>query len=46
MVFTSPLLRGVLTAIFWVRKPAYPTGVMGTVEDGVAWSQSMLRAAV
>ena len=42
MVFDSPLLRGMLTAIFWITKPPYPTQVFKTLEDADAWIQSSL----
>jgi hypothetical protein len=42
MVFDSPLLRGVLTAIFWVRKPKYPTRVFTSLPDALAWARATL----
>ena len=40
MVFDSPVLRGMLTAIFWITKPPYPTQVFKTIEDAEDWIQS------
>lgn len=42
MVFDSPLLKGVLTAIFWVRKPKYPTRVFTSLPEALAWARSVL----
>lgn len=43
MVFTSAVLRGVLTAIFWVKKPAYPTQVFATREAAFEWCAAQMR---
>jgi hypothetical protein len=40
MVFDSPLLRGMLKAIFWITKPPYPTQVFKTLEDAENWVRS------
>jgi hypothetical protein len=40
MVFDSPVLRGMLKAIFWITKPPYPTQVFKTLEDAEGWIQS------
>lgn len=41
MVFESRLLRGILTAIFWVRRPAYPTRVFTSTLDAWAWMEEL-----
>ena len=38
MVFSSRILRGLLTAIFWVRKPPYPTVVFNELEPAIDWA--------
>lgn len=43
MVFSSAVLRGILTAIFWIRKPRYPTRVFATVEDAGAFAHGLMR---
>lgn len=45
MVFTSVVLRGVLTAIFWIRKPRYPTRVFGSLEEAERWARETARPA-
>lgn len=42
MVFDSMLLRGILTAMFWVRKPAYPTRVFSKVVDSLDWVEALM----
>ena len=44
MVFDSAFLRGILTAIFWVRKPPYPTQVFRTVAEAKTWAKALLAA--
>ena len=39
MVFESRLLKAILSAIFWVRKPAYPTRVFTDLDEGCLWVQ-------
>jgi hypothetical protein len=43
VVSDSALLRGMLTAVYWVALPAYPTEVFATVEAGKAWARKMLE---
>ena len=43
MVFDSRLLKAILSAIFWVRRPAYPTRVFTDVDEGCLWVQGRLR---
>lgn len=35
IVITSPLVRGGLTALFWLAPPPYPQQVVATVEDAL-----------
>ena len=44
LVFTSNLLKGLLTAILWVRKPRYETKVFTDVDEAVAWARQMSAA--
>jgi hypothetical protein len=44
-VFSSAFLRGVLTAIFWFKKPGYPLKVFGTPEAALAWCRAQLETA-
>ncbi len=41
-VFDRPLMRGMMTAIFWARPPDAPTDVFATVEQAVAWCRGKL----
>ena len=42
LVFESAVMRGMLMAIFWIVKPAYPTKVFNSRKEAVAWCQTML----
>ena len=42
MVFESRVLRGVLSMIFWVRKPPYPTRVFATPMEALPWARETL----
>lgn len=44
-VFDSPVMRGVLTAIFWMRKPEVETRVFADVKRAVEWCQQCLFSA-
>ena len=37
LVTTSTLVRGVLTAINWLRPPSYPFAARATFEEGLRW---------
>jgi len=43
-VFDSMIMRGIMTAMFWVRGPDTPHGVFATVEEALAWSRERLFA--
>lgn len=42
MIFTSALLRSLLTAIFWLRKSDHPTVVLRNLDDALAWGKRTL----
>ena len=42
LVFSSVMLRNLLTAILWVRKPPFPVKIFGTADEAVAWASGML----
>ncbi len=42
MVFQSQLMRGIMTAIFWMAQPDYPTKVFATVDQAIAWCEVQL----
>ncbi len=42
MVSESAVFRGVLMAIFWMFKPAYPTKVFKSVEEAISWAEQQL----
>ena len=46
MVFSSAILRGVLTAIFWFHKPPHPTKVYTTRQDAIDWAKLMVQTTV
>jgi hypothetical protein len=43
LVFTSAVLRGVLTAIFWVRPAIAPTKVFSDVDVALAWCRGQIE---
>ncbi len=42
MVFSSKILRGILTAIFWIHKPPHPTKVFTAQQEAINWAKSMV----
>jgi hypothetical protein len=42
MIFDSKILRGILTAIFWVRRPPYPLRVFTEPGEGELWALDQL----
>jgi hypothetical protein len=42
-VAPSTLLRGVLTAIFWVQSFGFPQRVSATLDDAITWSLERIR---
>jgi hypothetical protein len=43
LVTPSPVVRGALTAIFWLAPPPYPWSVRGTAREGFAWLATHLE---
>lgn len=41
-VVKSPLVRGALTAMFWLRTPPHPHHVVGTFAEALAWTAQRL----
>ena len=37
MVTSSPVTRGILTAVFWFAPPPYPSQIAATARDGFTW---------
>lgn len=44
-VITSTVVRGALTAIFWLQPPAAPSSVFGSFAAAEAWALEQLAAA-
>lgn len=44
-VFESRALAAMLTGIFWLKKPSYPTQVFRSLSEAVAWAQEIAGAA-
>jgi hypothetical protein len=42
MVYDSMMMRGVMTAIFWLVAPTHPTLVCSTVHEGKTWCLQQL----
>lgn len=43
-VFSSTIMRGLLTAVLWLRTPPYPTQVFTSVEEAVQWARQQCDA--
>ena len=39
LVFSSAFLRGMLTAILWIRKPKHETRVFANPQDAILWAR-------
>ena len=37
-VVSSPLIRGVLTALLWLYRPALPMDIVGSLDEAVSWA--------
>lgn len=44
VVVASAIMRGVLTAIFWMRPPPTPMKIVGTREEGILYGLDLLEA--
>ena len=44
LVFSSAFLRGMLTAILWVRQPDYEIKIFAEVDEAVAWGRELVKA--
>ena len=44
MIFESRVLRGVLSMIFWVRRPVFPTRIFATPQEAIPWAREQMRA--
>jgi hypothetical protein len=44
-VLSSPIIRGVMTAIYWVAPLPCETLVTGKYEEGIAWAKERARRA-
>jgi len=43
-VTSSHVAKGVLTAVYWLAPPPFPTRVFGTLAEGERWVRSVLEA--
>ena len=43
LVFTSPALKGILQAVFWIFKPDRPIEVFSDLDKALAWAESKLQ---
>lgn len=43
-VAPSPIVRGIITAVFWFEDPHYPVKTFGTREESMAWALSALES--
>lgn len=46
VVVQSTLMRGVLTAIYWISPPVYPVKVSATLDDAYGWLDVHMKLAV
>lgn len=45
LVVPNPIVRGLVTAVFWISPPTFPTRFFATWEEGKAWARQQLRNA-
>lgn len=46
LVFSSPMLRGMLSAVFWLFKPAYPVKVLPDLASAHDWVATLVPASL
>ena len=44
-VFSSPLLRGLLTSMLWLARPPHPVRVFADMDSATRWGVQVARAA-
>lgn len=42
VVLTNPMVRGVVTAVYWINPPVYPHNIVANRQQALAWCQQML----
>jgi hypothetical protein len=42
-VLTSAVMRGLLTAVLWIRKPAYPVATFRSLPEGIEWARDQVN---
>lgn len=42
-VFSSVLLRGMMTAIFWMYRPRWETRVFAELDEALTWADKLLQ---
>jgi len=40
----SPITAGIITAVFWVSRPSYPTKVFSEIHEAERWARAQLKA--
>jgi hypothetical protein len=40
----SPITAGIITAVFWLSKPSYPTKVFSEIREAERWARAQLKA--
>jgi hypothetical protein len=45
LVMVSPLVKGLLTAIFWLRQPVIPTRVFTQLDEALVWAREVHSSA-
>ena len=44
LIVPNPVLRGVVTAVFWIKAPRFPYRLFANRSEGVRWAQEQLKA--
>jgi hypothetical protein len=44
VVVASPIVRGVLTAIFWIEAPPVPHQIFGSLAEAAIWAREQVRS--
>lgn len=43
LIFSSTIMRGMLTAILWLKQPRHETRIFATRDEAVSWGQAQVR---
>jgi hypothetical protein len=44
LIVPNAVLRGIVTAVFWIKRPKFPNQLFEKREDAMVWAMKQLRA--